>query len=248
METLESFRLILEAGSVPLYRTAVVAAMAVGALLVWADSRAWPLARAARAKLLTVVAGGALVGCALPAFGAGGLIGRIAAEEIVTPKSVIAGLLGGFAGAALMKRAMGLAHDTSDAFARGAAAMMATGRLGCVARHCCFGRPAAWGVDLGDGVARVPVQALEAAFLLGLLALLWTAHRRSWWEHRRLFVLFALYGAGRFGLEFARAQVSEPGAYQAWAALLTSVGLYQLVIRTRLHRRGRTTFMAGAGA
>lgn len=246
METLESFRLILESGSVPLYRTAVVAAMVVGGLLVWADSRGWPLTRAARAKLLTAVAGGALVACALPAFGAGGLIGRIAADEIVTPKTVIAGLLGGFAGAALMKRAMGVAHDTSDAFARGAVAMMAVGRLGCIARHCCFGRPAGWGVDLGDGVARVPIQAIEAAVLFGLLALLWTAHRRRWWEHRRLFVLFALYGAARFGLEFARAPIAEAGAYQAWAALLLSVGLYQLVVRTRLRRRGLTTFMAGA--
>ena len=54
---------------------------------------------------------------------------------------------------------------------------------------------------------------------------------------RRLFALFAIYGALRFGLEALRAPVADEylgiGFYQWLALALMSVGLFQLKRRTK---------------
>ncbi len=244
MEGQDPYSAILEAGSRPLYHLAVLASMVLGGGLVHHDSKAWPLPRAVRLKIIAGVAAGCLVGCAVPAFFAGGYVGFVTANTILTPKTILGGLLCGFFAAAIVKRAMGVPYDTSDAFARGGALVMAVGRLGCMAQHCCFGRPTsgAFGVDLGDGVPRVPVQAIEASLMVLLFAVLYVCHERRHIDHRRLFILFAAYGALRFGLEFLREDIASRwlgiGFYQWLALALFAVGVYQLAIRTRKVRAG----------
>lgn len=68
-----------------------------------------------------------------------------------------------------------------DATALGLGAFLACGRIGCLSAGCCHGRPAARGVKYGDahvatgfpgylsGVTVLPVQALEAAAVAGLV-------------------------------------------------------------------------------
>src|SRR5437763_1011377 len=80
---------------------------------------------------------------------------------------------------ALFKRLAGIRYDTGDAIVRGTCLMMAVGRLGCIAAHCCFGIVVPWGVDCGDGRPRVPVQALEVAALFALLLVMNHLHRHD---------------------------------------------------------------------
>ncbi len=170
-------------------------------------------------------------------------MGTQTADFLLSPKTILGGILCGFLAVAAWKKATGVAYDTSDAFARGGCLMMAIGRLGCIAQHCCFGRPTvAWlGYDFGDGTPRIPVQALEAILVFVLFVLLDFWHRQNVFPNRRLFILFAAYGLLRCGLEFLREPVAREwiglGYYQ-WLALgLFAVGLYQIVMRTAKRRR-----------
>ena len=251
MEAYETYDAILRSGNRPLYQLAVLASMVLGAGLIHHDSKTWPLSLAVRIKIIAGVAVGCLVGCALPAFFARGYVGFVASNSLLTPKTILGGLLIGFFAAALVKRTMGVSYDTSDAFARGGCLMMVVGRLGCMAQHCCFGRPTdSWiGIDLGDGVARLPVQAIEASLVFLLFAGLHFCHTRRYFENRRLFILFAAYGILRCGLEFLREDIASRwlglGFYQ-WLSLgLLAVGLFQIVVRTA-KRRPQATRMLGA--
>ena len=158
------------------------------------------------------------------------------------------GILGGFVGAAVFKKATRTAYDTSDAFARGTCLMMAVGRLGCIAQHCCFGIPCppAIGLDLGDGVPRLPVQVIEAVLVFALFLVLDRLHRTGRARNRRLFLLFLGYGLLRFGLEFLRQQYAGTwlglGFYQWLALALAGVGAWQIRKRSpaRLAAAGGT--------
>ena len=239
----DSYDAILRSGSRGLYSLAVLSATLLGAVLIQRDSRSWPLCRRDRILVLAGVSLGSLLGCAIPAFFAGGAIEALAWTEIVTPKTVLGGLLFGFLGAVVVKRTAGISYDTSDAFARGGCLLMAVGRLGCMAQHCCFGRAtdSFLGWDFGDGTPRWPVQAIEAALLFGLFALMELLHRRRLLEHRRLFVLFAAYGLLRFGLEFLREPLASSwmgiGYYQGLALAVAATGLFQISLRTRILRQ-----------
>jgi len=243
LEAYETYHAILQAGSRPLYQCAVLASMVLGGSLIHYDSRAWPLSLSVRITIIASVSVGCLVGCAVPAFFAGGFVGAVASDFLLSPKTILGGILCGFIAAAIVKRFMGVPYDTSDAFARGGCLMMVVGRLGCVAQHCCFGKPtgSVIGFDFGDGVARIPVQAIEASLVFGLFLALNFCHRRNHFPNRRLFILFASYGILRFGLEFLREDIASRwlgiGFYQ-WIALgLAAVGFYQIIVRTEEHRR-----------
>ncbi|MEI6210642.1 MAG: prolipoprotein diacylglyceryl transferase family protein [bacterium] len=227
---------ILATGSRRGYQCCVVVAGLVGGWLIRQDSAAWAVSVRQRWSIMLVALGGALLGCALPAFFAGGMVEAQAWSGLVGPKTVLGGLLGSFLLVALFKRVTHNHLDTSDAFARGTVAILMIGRVGCVLQHCCYGRPSPWGLAVGAGPPRIPVQAMEALGLCGLLLLLQHLHLRARCRGRQLFVVFALYGALRFALEFWREPVAARylglGFYQWLALLLCLVGLAQIVIRT----------------
>jgi phosphatidylglycerol---prolipoprotein diacylglyceryl transferase len=231
---------IVKAGH-PLIYTAFVAAGALaGGRLIRRDSREWTLDPRRRVAVIATVFIGGLVGSALPAFVSGGVIQHQAELYLIGPKTILGGLLAGFLGVAILKKLAGITAETADAFARGTCLMMAIGRLGCYAAHCCVG--VAWSgpgaTDFGDGVPRLPIQLVEAAILFGLFGVLSVLHRRALLPDRRLFVFFALYGLTRFGLEFLREPVAAEaggiGFYQWLALLLAAVGIGQVLKRTRV--------------
>ncbi len=236
------FRQVLSAGQPLVYTGFVALGAAVGGFLMRRDARAWTVTAGERAWVFGSVFIGGLAGSALPAFVSGGLIQENAERYLIGPKTILGGLLCGFLAVAVYKKVAGVAAETSDAFARGAAAMMAIGRLGCYFAHCCLGVPSdvAWAQDFGDGVRRLPIQLVEAAVLFALLAALQILHARGALPDRRLFVFFAAYGLARFGLEFWRETVAgRPaglGFYQWLALIVAGVGGYQIAKRTRLRR------------
>lgn len=236
MQNFSNYDLILAAGNQNLYQAAVLIASAVGSWLILRDSKAWPLDPAQKRSIFICALLGSLAGAALPAFFAGEFVEWQAEHYFVGPKTIIGGLLFSFFSVAVYKRAAGIAYDTSDAFARGCAIMMAIGRLGCFAGHCCFGIPVKFGgMDFGDGVPRIPVQLIEALFLFVLFIAVNELHRKDLYRGRRLFILFFVYGLGRFFLEFLREPIAGSfvglGYYQWLAFFLAGVGAFQLIVR-----------------
>jgi prolipoprotein diacylglyceryltransferase len=231
---------IATAGHPLVYTAFVAAGGAAGGALIRRDARDWPLTPLERIAVIATVFLGGLLGAALPAFVSGGLMQRQAEQYPIGPKTILGGLIAGFLAVAVVKRIFGISAETSDAFARGTCLMMAIGRLGCYAAHCCVGvaSSAAWAQDFGDGIPRLPIQLVEATLLFALFGLLQVLHQRHALPDRRLFVYFAIYGTARFTLEFWREPVAQVsggiGFYQWLALLLAAVGTYQLLKRTRV--------------
>lgn len=214
-----------------------------GSFLIARDSRSWSMSRPQRIGLIVCVALFGILGSGVPAFFAGGYIQEVALHSPVGPKTILGGILFGFIGATVYKRILGIRCETSDAFARGTALMMAFGRLGCVAQHCCFGRPyeSFFSVDLGDGIARFPSQAVEALCLFVIFLVVNALHRRGLLQNRRLFFLFASYGTIRFVMESTREPVAdlmfgEFTLYHAIALIAAVLGFYQMARRGRSSR------------
>ena len=107
---------------------------------------------------------------------------------------------------------------TCDVFAPGIALGHVTGRLGCFAAGCCYGRPTElpWGITFHNplaaanvgtplGVPLHPTQLYEAGAELVILAVLLTTERRGRQFSGRTFWLYMLlYAISRFAIEFYR--------------------------------------------
>ncbi len=217
----------------------MVVSLVGGAAIVLFDSRHWKMSERRHLGVLASSLVVGAIGSLVPAYFAGGWIAARVARHPASAKSILGALAGGFLGVALFKRLSGIREPTSDAFARAIPLVMAIGRLGCWGAHCCFGRevPRWLGVDLGDGVPRIPVQLVEAAALFALFLWVDALHRRNRFPDRRLFLVFALYGAIRFATEPLREPIAGAllglTAYQWFALALTGIGAWQ-VWRRRL--------------
>ncbi len=227
---------ILSSGSRLAYQFFVILAMLVGGWLIRTDSESWQLAPIKRWTILAVAFIGALLGSAIPAFFSGGLVEDLAWSMPITPKTVMGGILASFFFVVIYKKLSRTTFDTSDGFARGAIAMMAIGRIGCILQHCCYGKEASWGLDFGDGLSRVPVQYFEAIGLFAIFYLIQHLHEKKMFAGRRLFLVFALYGVLRFILEFGREQIADIylgiGFYQWIALLILATGIWQILRRS----------------
>ena len=125
-------------------------------------------------------------------------------------KTIVGGLLGGWAGVEIAKKLLGIRQSTGDAFVFPLILGQCIGRVGCFLTglddhtHGNFTR-LPWAVNFGDG-PRHPTQLYEIVFLLSLGAVLWTIRRGS----RSLpnGTLFRLYLLGyllfRFAIEFIK--------------------------------------------
>jgi phosphatidylglycerol---prolipoprotein diacylglyceryl transferase len=151
-------------------------------------------------------------------------------------KTILGGLLGGTLAVLLVKRRLGIKVRLGNAIAPAVALGMAIGRLGCLCRGCCYGRPTPrpWGIDLGDGVLRHPTQIYEALFdLLLFFILLWLRRRIK--RPGLLFgILLLAYFPFRFLIEFVRSEPRIwPGltAFQLAAVVGTLFIAWKYVIR-----------------
>ena len=89
-------------------------------------------------------------------------------------KTIVGGLLGGWVGVEIAKRALHIRHSTGDALVFPLILGMAIGRIGCFLtglsdNTCGLPTRLPWGVDFGDGL-RHPAQLYDIVFL-GLLAI-----------------------------------------------------------------------------
>jgi prolipoprotein diacylglyceryltransferase len=169
------------------------------------------------------------VGAVLAAWLSGSL-NTLREREPALSHSVAGALIGAIIGVELYKAVRGIKGTTGSIFVGSFSLGIVIGRFGCLFAGLpdrTFGTPTAlpWGVDLGDGVSRHPVQIYESATMAGFLVLfLWGLHHGRTWAFRRGFYgMCAWYGAQRFAWEFLKPYPKLLGPFNVFH--IVSLGL-----------------------
>lgn len=131
-------------------------------------------------------------------------------------KTMVGGLLGGTIAVELVKWRTGVRRRTGDLFAIPMAIGIAIGRIGCFLagkQDDTYGIPTSlpWGLDLGDGIRRHPVQLYEVTAMLLLAMLLSRINRPRFAEGDRFRVFVLAYYAWRLSVDFLKPGVRFEG-------------------------------------
>jgi phosphatidylglycerol:prolipoprotein diacylglycerol transferase len=151
--------------------------------------------------------------------------------QLATGKSILGGLLGGYAAVELAKRLTGFQGVTGDWFALVVPAGVMFGRIGCWVHGCCPGvvcAPAWFTIQDRTGRDRWPAVPVEIAFnLVALIAILILRKlKRLPGQHFHLYLL--AYGLFRFLHEFLREEPRVFGGltgYQIAALAVLGLGV-----------------------
>lgn len=161
--------------------------------------------------------------------------------RLATGKSILGGLLGGYAGVEGMKKLAGYERSTGDAFALILPVGLLLGRTGCWLHGCCLGNPVGdeFLLHLQDraGMVRWPAVPVEMAFLIGMLILILAFHRSGKLRDRLFFIFLAAYGAFRFIHEWMRDTPKWFGWFSGYQVIAFSMALIGIAM---FGRRGRT--------
>ena len=161
--------------------------------------------------------------------------------DVPHPSHSVAGALaGGIIGVELYKAVRGIRGSTGVIWVGPLALGIAIGRWGCLLAGLpdeTYGTPTGllWGVDLGDGVLRHPVQVYESLAMLAFLTVyLFALARRAAWTRGRAFYLFVLfYAAQRFVWEFFKPYPDIVGPLDLFQLLALAMIVYALVFDAR---------------
>ena len=225
------------------YRTAMLAGMALSAWMWWRRTRHQP-----RLFLIWVGAlGGVFVGAKL-AY----LFSEAATDwarpdrwlRLATGKSILGGLLGGWAGVEIAKALAGYRRSTGDRFAVIAPLAVGIGRIGCCLHGCCQGRIVArstWcTVTDPAGQPRWPSAQWELAFQIVAAVFFSAALRAGWWRDRLFFLYLAAYGLFRMLHEPLRdtpTLIGDWSGYRILGALCVLLGTGLFARRTARMKR-----------
>lgn len=209
-----------------LYPLFMAAAMMTGALLSRRYKTALPINSSQKLWIGLAAFSGAIFAAKLP-FLIPGLPGFADSGGILlSGRTILFGMVGGYFGVELAKWWIGLKLKTGDSFVVPVAAAIAVGRLACFCGGCCYGTATdlPWGVRFPsvDNLARHPTQIYEALF--HLLAAVWCAWciRRGLFRGQLIKLYFISYFCYRFLTEVIRPEakvLAGLSAYQ-WSALL----------------------------
>ena len=160
--------------------------------------------------------------------------------RMLTGKSILGGLLGGYAGVEIMKRLVLHEKSTGDAFAVILPVGLLLGRVGCWLHGCCLGKPVSdsFILTLRDraGVTRWPAVPVEMVFLLVMLALILFWNWQGKYRDRLFFIFLTAYGLFRFAHEWMR-DTPKWGrvisGYQVIALAMAVLGMVMFARRAR---------------
>ena len=221
------------------YRWTLLGAVALSAIYWWRHSK--------KDSALLPIYIGALCGAFL-----GAKIAYLLAEgwrdwqmeerwlRLLNGKSVVGGLLGGFAGVELIKWTIRYHKPTGDAFAPIVPLGIALGRVGCWLQGCCLGKPMpqSWLAKRAfDGSWRWPAAQIELGFQLAAFIAIVSLRKHPFWKRRLFFAYLAAYGVFRFVHEFVRDTPRWLGGwsgYQWLSLLMMGIGL------VAFRKRGRS--------
>ena len=159
-----------------------------------------------------------------------GLPGFAEADSLlISGKTILFGMVGGYFGVELAKRSIGLKSKTGDSFVVPVAVSIAIGRLACFCGGCCYGTATnlPWAVTFPsvDQLGRHPTQLYESAFhLTAALIAAWMI-RRQLLRRQLIKLYFMTYFCYRFLTEFIRPEARIVGgltAYQ-WSTVVFSL-------------------------
>jgi prolipoprotein diacylglyceryltransferase len=128
---------------------------------------------------------------------------------LLSGKTIIGALLGGTIAVELTKKHLGIRQRTGDLFAIPIAVGTAIGRIGCLLagkQDDTFGTPTSvpWGVDLGDGVRRHPVELYELVAMALIVSVLARISPPRFAHGDRYRALLILYFAWRLLVDFLK--------------------------------------------
>ena len=210
-------------------------------------------------RLLTIYLAamfGALLGAKLVYLFAEGFLHLGAPDmwpQLATGKSILGGLLGGYAGVECAKALLGYSGATGDWFALIVPVGVSLGRVGCLASGCCQGiacQPAWFTLRDAAGQARWPSVPVEISFNLAmLLVFLWLrrTHRLPG-QHFHLYLIS--YGAFRFLHEFVRVEPKVLGpfsGYQLAALAVLALGIARFAARQAANNSPRLGLVTRTG-
>ncbi len=169
---------------------------------------------------------GAMVGAKIPFLGEQGWEAFYQGTVwFADGKTILGGIVGGYAAVEVAKWCAGIRTRTGDAFALPVAIAVAIGRVGCFVAGCCYGTVTnvPWGVPFplardDVGVCRHPTQLYEVAFHSLAAIVLLVMDRRRWLVGNQLKAYLVAYFGYRFLSEWLR---PEP-------PVLLNLTLYQL--------------------
>jgi phosphatidylglycerol:prolipoprotein diacylglycerol transferase len=154
--------------------------------------------------------------------------------------SIAGALAGAIVGVELYKAFKGIRGSTGVVFVGSLSVGIAIGRWGCLFAGLpdrTYGTPTTlpWGVDLGDGISRHPVQIYESLAMLLFLAvyLFGLRHRRVWALRRGFYVLCTWYGLQRFVWEFLKPYPPLIGPFNIFHSLSLGLVIYGCVYGAR---------------
>ncbi len=154
--------------------------------------------------------------------------------------SVAGALVGGIAAVEVYKLARGIRISTGVIFVGPFAAGVAVGRWGCLfagPSDQTFGTPSSlpWAVEIGDGIARHPVQVYESfAMMAFLLLFLQGLKTRARWAMQDGFYWLAIaYGVQRFVWEFLKPYPPMLGTLNHFHLLCIALVAYGTLMLTR---------------
>lgn len=212
------------------YRWTMLGAILLSALLWFLRTKRDPMMMAIYAGAL----GGAFIGAKLAYLFAERSVAWASPQRwlmLATGKSVLGGILGGYAGVEWMKRAIGHTQSTGDLFAPIIPLGIALGRVGCMLHGCCLGIASRWGVCDARGVTRWPSSQIELGFQVVMFAITLVLLRRPRWQGRVFFLYMLSYGIFRFVHEWLRDTPKwwgMVGGYQVIALALALTGWHGL--------------------
>jgi phosphatidylglycerol:prolipoprotein diacylglycerol transferase len=131
-------------------------------------------------------------------------------------KTMVGGLLGGTVAVEFVKWRTGLRRRTGDLFAIPMAIGIAIGRIGCYLagkQDDTYGIPTSlpWGLNLGDGIRRHPVQLYEVLAMLLLAAILSRITRPRFAEGDRFRLFVLVYYGWRLAIDFLKPGIRFEG-------------------------------------
>jgi phosphatidylglycerol---prolipoprotein diacylglyceryl transferase len=184
-----------------------------------------------------------LVGAAFGGYGFGSLNLWLSGTPHIA-RSIVGALAGSIAAIEIFKWLKGMRGSTGIIFVPAFCATVVVGRWGCFLSGLADETHGTatilpWGVDLGDGITRHPVQLYESFAMLGFLVVaLWLIGRRQpWFMANGFYALVAFYVAQRFLWEFLKPYGAVLGPFNLFHLVCVALMAYAFVMMGKRHER-----------
>ena len=162
-------------------------------------------------------------------------------QFILTGKSIIGGLIGGYIGVIIAKKVLNIkgkrfGNQIAPAIALG----MAVGRIGCFLTGCCYGIETSLpiGVNFGDGINRIPTQLIEMIFCFILFGYLFYKQKSN--KELQPGILFyelvLYYFIFRFFIEFIRGTEKNILCFSIYQ-IISILGIIYIILKIKKEKK-----------